>query len=294
MSNIDSTKQCTPNSMCTAVNCPFLKYGDIMDCVNADQFEPYNSVPASITGKPDKTLFYAFGFDGETSTFGSSIDGINFRFPAQPPLTNFKEFQKDMCTKRGCDHDSVAHCACTEVIDINDLQYGDVVEIVMVNIDTDPTNTGGTSHPIHLHGHTFYVYGIGYPSYNSTGQFERANDDIQCILKDKSGESPCPKYFITYEGETKNQTVRYTNNKSPPLYKNCAEKDTVIVPFGGYTTIRFQVDNPGWWFFHCHIEIHQLEGMAAVIKELQDYKINKQKENQTRDQLNKQIQPDQL
>ena len=35
MSNIDSTKQCTPNSKCTAVNCPFLKYGDIMDCINA-------------------------------------------------------------------------------------------------------------------------------------------------------------------------------------------------------------------------------------------------------------------
>ena len=40
-----------------------------------------------------------------------------------------------------------------------------------------------------------------------------------------------------------------------------------MVPFGGYTTIRFVVDNPGWWFFHCHIEIHQLEGMAAVVKE---------------------------
>ena len=46
-------------------------------------------------------------------------------------------------------------------------------------------------------------------------------------------------------------------------------KDTVIVPYGGYTVIRFVVDNPGWWFFHCHIEIHQLEGMAAVFNELQ-------------------------
>ena len=45
-------------------------------------------------------------------------------------------------------------------------------------------------------------------------------------------------------------------------------KDTVIIPYGGYTVIRFTVDNPGWWFFHCHIEIHQLEGMAAVFKEL--------------------------
>ena len=51
--------------------------------------------------------------------------------------------------------------------------------------------------------------------------------------------------------------------------KNFARKDTVIVPFGGYTVIRFIVDNPGWWFLHCHIEVHQLEGMAVVIKELE-------------------------
>ena len=45
-------------------------------------------------------------------------------------------------------------------------------------------------------------------------------------------------------------------------------KDTVVVPYGGYVAIRFVINNPGWWFFHCHIETHQLEGMAAVITEL--------------------------
>ena len=40
------------------------------------------------------------------------------------------------------------------------------------------------------------------------------------------------------------------------------------MPFGGYTVIWFIVDNPRWWFFHCHIEIHQLEGMSAVVREL--------------------------
>ena len=42
--------------------------------------------------------------------------------------------------------------------------------------------------------------------------------------------------------------------------------------FGGYTIIRFEVTNPasyiGWWFIHCHIKIHQLNGMAAVAREL--------------------------
>ena len=45
------------------------------------------------------------------------------------------------------------------------------------------------------------------------------------------------------------------------------QKDTVIVPVGGYVVIRFRADNPGWWFLHCHIEPHQLEGMSMVVRE---------------------------
>ena len=59
------------------------------------------------------------------------------------------------------------------------------------------------------------------------------------------------------------------------INKQFVGKDTVIVPFGGCTVIRFVVDNLGWWFLHCHIEIHQLEGMAIVIKELQSGKKGK-------------------
>ena len=281
MSDITSTKQCTPSSKCKAVNCPFSQYGNIMDCKNSDQFEPYKNVPPSIKGTPAKTMFYSFGFDGETSTSGSSIDGINFRFPAQPPLLSYKEFQKDMCVKRGCDHDNEPHCACTQVIDISDLKFGDVMEIVIVNINTDPCSPGGTSHPVHLHGHTFYIHDVGYPENNDTGQFKRANGDIECVLED--GRSLCPQYFITVEGEggQMKQVVRYTNDWPPRPNGLYAQKDTVIVPFGGYTTIRFVVDNPGWWFFHCHIEIHQLQGMAAVVQELVAYE-DRKSVNQTK------------
>ena len=44
-------------------------------------------------------------------------------------------------------------------------------------------------------------------------------------------------------------------------------KDTVIVPAGGYVAFSFNADNPGYWLLHCHIEVHQLEGMAVVIEE---------------------------
>lgn len=43
-------------------------------------------------------------------------------------------------------------------------------------------------------------------------------------------------------------------------------KDTVTVPDGGYTIIRFIANNPGYWLFHCHIEFHVEVGMALVFK----------------------------
>ena len=44
-------------------------------------------------------------------------------------------------------------------------------------------------------------------------------------------------------------------------------KDTVMLPAGGYVVINFLSDNPGYWFLHCHIEVHQLEGMALIVNE---------------------------
>jgi FtsP/CotA-like multicopper oxidase with cupredoxin domain len=49
------------------------------------------------------------------------------------------------------------------------------------------------------------------------------------------------------------------NRKDPPV------KDTVNVPAKGELVIQWKADNPGRWFFHCHIEWHMATGMARVI-----------------------------
>jgi laccase len=45
------------------------------------------------------------------------------------------------------------------------------------------------------------------------------------------------------------------------------ERNTVGVPAGGWTAIRFIADNPGVWFMHCHLELHTTWGlkMAFVV-----------------------------
>lgn len=89
---------------------------------------------------------------------------------------------------------------------------------------------------------------IGYGNCTSGTCF---NSDIEC------GNDYC------------DYNVRWTSGSRPFNTNNtrAATKDTVIVPPGGYVVLRFERDNPGWWFLHCHIEPHQLEGMAMVIDE---------------------------
>ena len=276
ITEINETKTCTSSSKCKAVNCPFPQYGTIMECINVEQFEspPSISIPQSIHS-PDVTMFYSFGFDGETSVPDSlSVDGVNFRFPANPPLTEYADFQNsnNTCPNRGCDHDKEPHCACTQVIDIGDLARGSVVELVITNRRVVSTDILGGVHPVHLHGHYFYVVTGGYGDYDDNGTYMGASEDIECIVR--SNNQTCPNNFITVEeenGELK-QEVRWKDMVMPESLntqnRSLARKDTVMVPFGGYVVVRFIVDNPGWWLFHCHIQVDLSDGMAAVIRAL--------------------------
>jgi iron transport multicopper oxidase len=45
------------------------------------------------------------------------------------------------------------------------------------------------------------------------------------------------------------------------------KRDVANVPANGYMVLRFRADNPGVWFFHCHIEWHVAAGMAATLVE---------------------------
>ncbi|KAL1917392.1 uncharacterized protein VTP21DRAFT_5048 [Calcarisporiella thermophila] len=52
-----------------------------------------------------------------------------------------------------------------------------------------------------------------------------------------------------------------------PEKANPVRRDTVQIPKGGYVVLRFRADNPGVWFFHCHIEWHLEAGLAMTFIE---------------------------
>ncbi|PWA36105.1 laccase [Artemisia annua] len=54
--------------------------------------------------------------------------------------------------------------------------------------------------------------------------------------------------------------------KDPAKYNlvDPPERNTVGVPTGGWAAIRFRADNPGVWFFHCHLELHTGWGLKTA------------------------------
>jgi iron transport multicopper oxidase len=110
------------------------------------------------------------------------------------------------------------------------LNHNDVVQLILNNND-------GGSHPFHLHGHNFQV-------------IDRA-----------------PAYGATFYDYTAGDPVPYDpqNHTEFPPYP--ARRDTFVLPPHGYFVIRFVADNPGVWFFHCHIDWHLSQGLGLLMIE---------------------------
>lgn len=96
--------------------------------------------------------------------------------------------------------------------------YGKDANAIILNhldmVQLTVYNWDAGTHPFHLHGHHF-----------------------QLVHKAIDVTSDDPKL-------------------NPPFNEDQANpmrRDTVIIPSVGSATIRFRADNPGAWFFHCHV-----------------------------------------
>ena len=256
--------ECTTTNPCKAVNCPFEDFHTSysITCVNVKDlrlleptpsYELPNANPKDPEECPNCMHFTNFNFEGESQT--GSVNGRNFIFPSFPPQTQPLQFasRDTKCDLTAdCNPFSTA-CTCVHVINI---PQNETVQMVFSAV-----GVVGSVHPIHLHGHTFHVVDVGYPEYDSKGFIANHNsdihcDDIDCIEEGcVPGRCTRPSWALPKEFSIDAKTVR---------------KDTVMVPGGGYVVINFISDNPGWWFLHCHIEVHQLQGMALIINEISD------------------------
>jgi len=103
-----------------------------------------------------------------------------------------------------------------------EIEDGDNVLLIIDNHDRG-------EHPIHLHGHLFWVLSQGEPG---VGNYNADNASF-------------PQW-----------------NWNNPLYR-----DTVTVNPSSYVIIQFVADNWGPWFMHCHIDWHLMAGLAIIFNE---------------------------
>lgn len=248
-----SRKPCAVDSICLVLNCPFLYYPEpYTECRTFDQLKALATDDPAPAYSQDKFKehFLNFAFPGITS-YPGSVNGKTFDTPDVSPLTQPNDWHSP-CLESECGEFN--HCKCTHALDIGN---GDTVQMVFMNMGRGK----GWSHPIHMHGHSFYVVKMGYARYNeSTGQIIGENLDVDCRGNANREESFCNN--ATWSNQS------WLNGNVPGLeLARPPRKDTIIVPTGGYVVLRIRADNPGLWNMHCHIELHNLDGMQMLLNE---------------------------
>ncbi|XXG66392.1 hypothetical protein AAC387_Pa05g3881 [Persea americana] len=98
------------------------------------------------------------------------------------------------------------------------------------------------------------------------------NSTVQIVLQDTGFIAPenHPIHLHGFNFFAVGRGMGNFNNNTDPANFNLVdpvERNTVGVPSGGWTAIRFRADNPGVWFMHCHLEVHTTWGlkMAFVV-----------------------------
>ncbi|XP_071552514.1 uncharacterized protein [Panulirus ornatus] len=183
----------------------------------------FKQVNNSMLFNPD--LYPFNGVSEEWQIYTPQVNGLSFKFPATPPLSQPEAAQPTICLYDETPPCMGDFCSCTYVLEV---RLGQTVEMVLV----DEGNIGDENHPFHLHGYSFDVVAMGRLGDHTSAEEVAALDAAGGI---------------------------------PRKLENPVKKDTVTIPDGGYTIIRFTANNPGWWLLHCHLVFHAELGMAALL-----------------------------
>jgi len=121
-----------------------------------------------------------------------------------------------------------------EELVLNSEIYGHNTNSFVLNagdvVDMVIDNYDSNKHPLHMHGHQYQLIARS-PAYDEPHSFNYENATFP--------DEPCVR-------------------------------DTIMLNTFGNVVIRFKANNPGVWFFHCHLDFHLEQGLAVVLVEAPD------------------------
>ena len=252
-------RQCTQENPCKMLNCPFGEFHPSynIECISVDSLRLVTPTPEDEMPNEDPDVTYFMNMAAFVSGKQpiSSINDKNFLFPQYPLTTHYERNEESSfcAVESQCEIES--GCQCTTVMD---LEFNKTVRVVLSAIGIEKNG----AHPMHIHGHSAHVLKVGYGEYSKeTGAIIASSRDLTCSDVndfDTLDMNRCP-----------NPRFRSPDTNFP-IDRETVRKDTIIVPSGGYVVFQFRSDNPGFWLFHCHLELHQHEGMVLIVREAVD------------------------
>ena len=248
-----SRPHCTADRKCVVVNCPFPSQ-PTMTCITYNEMKSSAASrdtmgTAALLATDVKEVFLNFAFPREWTYNLPPPGSVNGRVFIAPQVSALTQPRQVGPPCNGC-----RMCSCSQSMTYNN---GDVIQMIIMNVGQG----AGWDHPIHLHGHAFYVLKIDYGDFNSTsGRLNSLikNKDIDCNNAEDQELSYCDE-------STFSNKSWYGSNIPGLNLENPILKDTIMIPTGSYAVIRFKSDNPGVWLMHCHTDTHVSFGMAVML-----------------------------
>ncbi|KAK0407643.1 hypothetical protein QR680_003508 [Steinernema hermaphroditum] len=252
--------KCTKKSKCIVGNCPFeefaLRFPYTCEDVHSHELESAYIAPDEQDIIQQKNFTKGYEEHFINMHYDSHVNGWMFQLPRAMPYFNEDRLRHyaDWCDPQKCtptsNRDS-RDCHCYYHLNIT---LGNIVQLTIYNMGDGGRLGQGYAHPLHIHGTHFYVMKTGYPNYDKSGMISTMNPDIPCT-----------------DMNTKCNGLKWTNpnwlhGNVTGMHENPSFRDTVVIPAGGYVVVRFRATNAGWFFAHCHLELHNMGGMAFALK----------------------------
>ncbi|KAF9675440.1 hypothetical protein SADUNF_Sadunf09G0032600 [Salix dunnii] len=251
---------------------PFMDAPVAVDNVTATATLHYSGTLASIT--TTLTVPPAKNATPVATSFTNALRSLNsIKYPARVPL----KIDHSLFFTIGLGINPCATCinGSRVVADINNVTFvmptiallqAHVFNISGVFTDDFPANPPT---PFNYTG----TQPTNFQTENGTKLYRLAyNNTVQLVLQDTGMLTP-ENHPVHLHGfnffEVGRGVGNFDPNKDPKKFNlvDPVERNTIGVPAGGWTAIRFIADNPGVWFMHCHLEVHTTWGlkMAFVV-----------------------------